>query len=153
MSVLDTKHCSISPCPPRAHCQRRKVVAVVCLDADSIARRHVMHRDRATLCRPIDRRTLWTDVWGTGSATPTPAPCTRHRRTDSEYAECTDKIILQIYIIIHQVITLSVSLSSSSFYLNQATWPIGYTCKHTLTYRQTDRQTDRISKKKYNKTQ
>jgi len=39
----------------------------------------------------------------------------------------------------------------SSFYLYQATWPIH---KHTKTYRvlQTDRQTDRISKK-YNEAQ
>jgi len=43
--------------------------------------------------------------------------------------------------------SMSIAMySSSSFYLNQATWPVH---KHTLTYR----QTDIISKKKYNKTQ
>jgi len=50
----------------------------------------------------------------------------------------------------HKPFTVEISSSSSSlssFYLNQATWPIH---KHTKIH--TDRQTDRISKK-YNKTQ
>jgi len=50
--------------------------------------------------------------------------------------------------------TLNISSSSSSFYLNQATWPIDINKRHT------DRQIDSISKRKkkkqykmYNKTQ